>query len=61
MTIHKSIAAVLACMAIGPSLAWGQCPQSQARCRLLPLESRGKKAETPCEIHIPAATRSFIG
>lgn len=25
MTIHKSIAAVLACMAIGPSLAWGQC------------------------------------
>lgn len=35
-------------------------PQSQARCRLLPLKSRGKKAETTCEIHILGETKHSI-
>ena len=33
-------------------------PQSQSRCRLLPTESRGKEAASPCENHIPVGMRS---
>jgi hypothetical protein len=36
-------------------------PQSQARCRLLLTESRGKKAEQTCEKHTHAVMRSFNG